>query len=559
MGLEVFDKGQGGDGDAFAVDVGHVGGGGLVQGQQGLTDTLGAESGGELGRNVVGIVVVHRFVVGGDDVTLGRVDGAGHFLEGDIALPFVVIGPAGDGQAGVLPGADGNFAPAQVADVAVDVGEEEVVGGVHPAAHGVGQLVAVLRPQHGGDDIGPGLGAVGGGVFKGQAVLSGGAAGDDGAVASSPGGDLMVVAAPDLDGLLPGVGGTPVAGVEVGPAGISILVDVGHAVHPGTGSVKFLDIQVLVVPAEVGDAPGHLVVVAEVGEAGHAGDGQADDVPFGAGDVALVVDVGGVQGAVGIAGQQGLAGGGVVAGQGPAIAAAVRLVEQVDGCGAGNQFRQVVVQFALVAAARGQDLKLAGLIARGQQGRLFRPQFPHQLGAPGLGFEDAHKDVAHLEDHQAVPGLPGLGVYAGNGVFDGEITLGGGGFNPGVDAGGVGVHQLAGVGVDRAVVRLGAVHQAEAAHHYVLVQGGLPNDLGPAAAAPSPVVFHLPEAVLGGEEALDEEGVGLIGGAGVGNAPGVAVDFGRGGKARQGNPAGGAGQVGGEIGLGKHGRSGYCR
>ena len=163
------------------------------------------------------------------------------------------------------------------------------------------------------------------------------------------------------------------AGVEVVPAGIIILVDVGHTVHADAGRVKFLDVQVLVIAAEVGDAPGHLVVVAEVGEAGHAGDGQADYVPLRAGDVALVVDVGSVQRPVGVAGQQGLAGGGALAGQRPTVAAAVRLVEQVDRPGAVHQFRQVVVKLALVAAARGQDLKLARLVTRGQKRRLFRP------------------------------------------------------------------------------------------------------------------------------------------------------------------------------------------
>ena len=104
---------------------------------------------------------------------------------------------------------------------------------------------------------------------------------------------------------------------------------------------------------------------------------------------------------------------------------------------------------------------------------------------------------------------------------------------------------MAGALAYRAVVGPGAVRQAEAAHHHVLFQGGLAHHLGPAAAAPPPVVLHLPQAVLGGEKSLDVKGVGFVGGPGVGNAPGVAVDFGRGGQAGKGNLAVGAGEMGG--------------
>ena len=250
---------------------------------------------------------------------------------------------------------------------------------------------------------------------------------------------------PYLDGLLPGIGGTPVAGVEVGPAGISFLVDVGHPVPTGPGTVELLDVQVLVIAAEVGDAPGHPVVVAEVRKAGHPGYGQADDVPLGAGHMALVIDVGGVQGAVGVAGQQGLAGSGAVAGQGPAVAAAVRLVQQVDAPPPRPSVPPGSSPVHPRSGCPGAGFEAGRAGSPGPAGM----PVPVPVPAPNcarqvLDSKTAHEDVAHLEYHQAVPRLPGFGFNAGYGVFHGEGAFSGGRFNPGVDTGGVGIHQLCG-------------------------------------------------------------------------------------------------------------------
>ncbi len=52
----------------------------------------------------------------------------GQLLEGDVAGPFVLIRPAGDGQPAVAMGADGDLARHLVADIAVHVGVDEVLG-----------------------------------------------------------------------------------------------------------------------------------------------------------------------------------------------------------------------------------------------------------------------------------------------------------------------------------------------------------------------------------------------------------------------------------------------
>jgi hypothetical protein len=61
--------------------------------------------------------------------------------------------------------------------------------------------------------------------------------------------------------------------------------------------------------------------VAEVGDAGDAGDGEADDVELGAGEPDLLVDAGILDVAVRVAREDGVAGGGAGAGDQPAVAA----------------------------------------------------------------------------------------------------------------------------------------------------------------------------------------------------------------------------------------------
>ena len=56
-----------------------------------------------------------------------------------------------------------------------------------------------------------------------------------------------------------------------------------------------------------------------------------------------------------------------------------------------------------------------------------------------------------------------------------------------------------------------------------VAEGAVADGLGLAAAAPETVVLHVPEPVLGGNEALGEEGIVLVFGPDVGDAQFVAV------------------------------------
>ena len=165
---------------------------------------------------------------------------------------------------------------------------------------------------------------------------------------------------------------------------------------------------------------------------------------------------------------------------------------------------------------------MARFVAWEELSGLLRPHGANHAGPPYLGLEDAHEDVAHLVDNKAVPGLPLLRLDSCDGVLGGQRVRA---VNEGVDAFGVGVEDHAGVAVHCGVVGPGAGGQAEAAHELVLLQRAIADGLGPAPAAAKPVVLHVPEAVLGSDEALGEESVSLAFGADVGYAQVVAVDL----------------------------------
>ena len=85
-----------------------------------------------------------------------------------------------------------------------------------------------------------------------------------------------------------------------------------------------LDVDVLDVGAEVGEAPGDVVVVADDDE-GSAGEGDSGDVEGSGGswgfEVGLVPDAGDAVGEVHVVGEERLAGGGVGAGDDPVVGA----------------------------------------------------------------------------------------------------------------------------------------------------------------------------------------------------------------------------------------------
>ncbi len=202
----------------------------------------------------------------------------GSWSKGMVAGPLVGGGvgggavgrDGGEGGGGVDVAANGDAADGVVGDVAVVVGVDEVEG---EAEVGEGGLHG--GPVGGGVD-GEEVGGEGGGVVEGPveaegAALVGVEAGDEGglvgAVLGEGDGEGDVGAAADVDDLVLVADGPPGAGG-------------GLVLGAGGGAAGVLDVDVLDVGAEVGEAPGDVLVVADDDE-GSAGEGDSGGVEGG--------------------------------------------------------------------------------------------------------------------------------------------------------------------------------------------------------------------------------------------------------------------------------------
>ena len=280
----------------------------------------------------------------------------------------------------------------------------------------------------------------------------------------------------------------------------------------------------MIVRARVGDAPRRAVVVSEVGEAGNAGERQPDDVEIGAGDLILVIDVGGVQPSMRVAGDEGLAGRRSGAVDGPVVGAGVCVFHPLDG---GEGFRHIVravQEIAVVLIARRRDDELPRLVSLEQPRGALRAELVDEPRAPRLALEHAHHNVANLERGEAVFRIPPLRSRADERVFDGQR---GGGFDEGVDAGGVSLEHVAGVLRKRVPIALDGRRDLEPAHGFIVFQPGLADELRPSSARAGAVAVHMPEPVLGGGETLPEKSVPRGLGADARNPMPVAEDCNR--------------------------------
>ena len=221
----------------------------------------------------------------------------------------------------------------------------------------------------------------------------------------------------------------------------------------------------------------------------------------------LVVDVGCVQRPVGIPGHKRHSGGGLGSGEGPAIAAAAAAVEVSQGRDAVAQVLHTVRQRAFVVLAWRQYQQLPRLVSGEQLSRFFRADLFQYLRPPYLRLEHAHQDMPDFIRHQPVPRLPRFGAYAGDFVLRRQrLAM----FDEGIDSASVGVEHTAGVLGHGPIVRPRAGFQTEPPHQFVLFQCRRTDDLRPPAHPSPPVVFHVPQTVLGGDKPLGEESVALV-------------------------------------------------
>ncbi len=248
------------------------------------------------------------------------------------------------------------------------------------------------------------MGLTGGGVAEGETHARLHAATNNGTVVGDRDVDLHRGLAPYFDGLVVEFQGEPLV-VEL--------------VGWGSAGSQALQVEVLVVRTGVGDAPCHAVVMPEMREARDTGEGKADDVEIGAGDVVLVVDVGGIEGAMGVACQNGRAGCGAWACQHPVVAAHFDCLHGLDpSLGFAQEVGDAIDYSFVFLAGRHYD-QLALLVAGAQGGHFFGPDLTEQFGTPQLLLENSHEDVANLEHTQGIVGAPGFGGGLEYLVFDG--------------------------------------------------------------------------------------------------------------------------------------------
>ena len=121
-----------------------------------------------------------------------------------------------------------------------------------------------------------------------------------------------------------------------------------------------------------------------------------------------------------------------------------------------------------------------------------------------------------------MPRQPRFGAGIEKLVFDRQRTSGA---NEGVDAIGVGFEHRLGVIARHGEIRLGGPLHTEGPHQAVFPEPRPAGELRPAAERPVAVVVHVPEPILGRDEALGEERVVDRGRPDVRNAPAVAHDI----------------------------------
>ena len=240
-----------------------------------------------------------RPVVRRGEHAAGRVDGGRQLVEGDPAVPVVRVAPARHRSPAVRGVAARHAAAEAVADRAVHVGAHEVVAGGDPVAQrlvelgGAAARRASRRPRRRSS--------------RRRRATSRRARRRHPARAAEH--DRPVPGLDDLD-----LDRRAAAHRHrfAAPLGARQLV------RP-----EPLDEQILVVGHPVRDRPGDVRVVAEVREARHPCERQADRVEARAAQVVLPVHVGQVERAVRIAGEERLARRGAAARQHPVVAAAV--------------------------------------------------------------------------------------------------------------------------------------------------------------------------------------------------------------------------------------------
>ena len=452
--------------------------------------------------NIIGIISPHRAVVGGNNVPLRRVDAARQLRKGYPALPLVTPVPARNRQRRRrIPRTPGNLPPTLVADIAVNVRHQQIIHRIHPAGHSIRQLRHAARLQHRRQDVRPGIAAVRRRVAQRNPPAADRVAGHHRPVMRRPGADDRIIPAARLNHLIPHLRQPPVA---AGP------------IQRRVGIVELLQIQILVIAVGVRNRPCHPPVMPKVRKARHAGKRHPNHIKAVARQMILIIDARRIQPPMAVPGQYRPAGSGMLPGNNPRVGTAVRLSDSVELGGLRQHLRQPVGSGAVIMRPRRHDNRLPRRVGWKQRRRPFRPQRRHQPGAPGFALKHPHKDVPHLVNRQAVPGLPGFGRNPDDGVLGGQRRRAA---DKSVDAGGISVQHRPSPDAGGGIIGARRILQPQPPHLPILPDGGCPHDLGPASHGAPPVVLHSPQPILRCSKPLGKPGILLVAGPNVRNAP----------------------------------------
>jgi hypothetical protein len=282
-------------------------------------------------------------------------------------------------------------------------------------------------------------------------------------------------------------------------------------------------------------------------------------------EVGLVPNAGNAVGEMHVIGEERLAGGGVGAGDDPVVGAseaafadgvAEGLLEGQEvfgrGCGMGRVAWEPMSQKSLSARFGGLwcfefglgfverdvgDVFLWGrevddglgrwVVTPGDDGVEVADEVLREAGREGfaveLGGEAGGEVLEHDEAYEeGVARSPGGGLVAEETELERQVgALEGHG---GVYAGGILVEEVKLIGREGGDGAVGGGAELEGALEAVVGEKRDAEDLGEGPGAMAAEGVHLPEAVLGGDEALGEEKIVERGGAEVGDAVGVALD-----------------------------------
>lgn len=493
-------------------------------------------------------------VCGGEE-TAGRIDGGGKLVEGDGRGPFVggsvgagaVGGDGGERRRKQDGAAEGNAADGMVDDVAGVVGGEEVLGG---AGVGAGRLHE-SSSRGGGVEVSEGQGEVVCVVERPAQGDGAGLGGEDGV--EERGVDRTVVCREQIKGdSATAANADDFGAVSGGPP----LAVGGLELGGGPGGVEVLDIEVLDVCAEVGEAPGDVVVVAD-DDVGNAGKRDAGDVKgcrrAGAGvgaEVGGVPDAGGGERKVHVVAEERLARSGVGAGDGEVVRAGAAVGAGRSGkpdqslkIGGRGGWR-MESNLRVVEGDLGEGLEGSGEVGGGlgrgvvapgadgvevgeELGTLLRRGGGSEARGEGFAVEFLREGVGKVlkqdkGDEDAVACSPRAGIVGENVELERKMTVLSS--EGGVNAGAIALKGVELVRWQLSEDAIGGGTEGQGALESIVRNETGAEDLGEFPGGVPAEGVHLEEAVLSCGEALSKKQI--VEGAGMksGDAEGIASD-----------------------------------